>query len=98
VEISSKRLGATAVLDNNTLAGMITDGDLRRMLLKHQSIDDKTASDIMTTNPKTIDKDTLVVDALSIMRQFNITQLLVMDGINYVGVIHLHDILREGFI
>jgi arabinose-5-phosphate isomerase len=98
VEISSKRLGATAVLDNNALVGMITDGDLRRMLLKHQSIDNKTARDIMTPNPKTIDKDTLVVNALSIMRQFNITQLLVMDGINYVGVIHLHDILKEGFI
>lgn len=98
VEISSKRLGATAVMDDNLLVGMITDGDLRRMLLKHQAIDDKTARDIMTPNPKTIDKDTLVVDALSIMRQFNITQLLVVDGTNYVGVIHLHDILREGFI
>lgn len=98
VEISSKRLGATAVMDNNSLVGMITDGDLRRMLLMHQSIDDKTASDIMTPNPKTLDKDTLVVDALSTMRQFNITQILVMDGINYVGVIHLHDILKEGII
>lgn len=98
MEISSKRLGATAVLDNNNLVGMITDGDLRRMLVNYQSIDNKTAGDIMTTNPKTIDKNTLVVDALSIMRQFNITQLLVLDGTNYVGVIHLHDILREGFI
>ncbi len=98
MEISSKRLGATAVLDNNTLVGMITDGDLRRMLVNYQSIDDKTAGDIMTPNPKTIDKNTLVVDALSIMRQFNITQLLVLDGTNYVGVIHLHDILKEGFI
>jgi len=98
MEISSKRLGATAVLDNNTLVGMITDGDLRRMLVNYQSIDDKTAGDIMTPNPKTIDKNTLVVDALSIMRQFNITQLLVLDGTKYVGVIHLHDILKEGFI
>lgn len=98
MEISSKRLGATAVLDKNSLVGMITDGDLRRMLENYQSVDDKTAGDIMTPNPKTIDKNTLVVDALSIMRQFNITQLLVLDGTNYVGVIHLHDILREGFI
>ncbi len=98
MEISSKRLGATAVLNNDTLVGMITDGDLRRMLINYQSIDDKTAGDIMTPNPKTIDKNTLVVDALSIMRQFNITQLLVVDGTNYVGVIHLHDILKEGFI
>jgi len=98
MEITSKRLGATAVLDEGKLVGVITDGDLRRMLINHQSIDNKTAGEIMSPNPKTIDKNTLVVDALSTMRQFNITQLLVTDGIKYVGVIHLHDILKEGII
>jgi len=98
MEITSKRLGATAVLDEGKLVGVITDGDLRRMLINYQSIDNKTAGEIMSPNPKTIDKNTLVVDALSTMRQFNITQLLVTDGIKYVGVIHLHDILKEGII
>lgn len=98
LEISSKRLGATAVTDNGKLIGIVTDGDLRRMLEKGQSIDQFKAKDIMAPNPKTIDINTLVVDALSIMRKNNITQLLVLDGTNYVGVIHLHDILREGVL
>lgn len=98
VEISSKRLGVTAVTDNGKLAGVITDGDLRRMLENYTSIDQITAGDVMTKNPKTIGKETLVVDALSLMRQNDITQLLVLDGTNYVGVIHLHDILKEGLI
>lgn len=96
VEISTKRLGATAVMNNGKLAGVITDGDLRRMLEKHDSIDNLTARDITSPNPKTIDKNTLVVDALDIMRNNNITQLLVTDGEKYAGVIHLHDILKEG--
>lgn len=98
VEISSKRLGATAVLDNGNLVGVITDGDIRRMLEKYTSIENITAGDIMTKAPKTIDKDTLVVDALNIMRKNNITQLLVVDGTKYVGVIHLHVILKEGIL
>lgn len=96
VEISSKRLGATAVVEKGKLKGIITDGDLRRMLENEKGIDNIKASDIMTLNPKTIQKDTLIVDALSIMRKNNITQILVLDGTEYVGVIHLHDILREG--
>jgi arabinose-5-phosphate isomerase len=68
------------------------------MLEKNIPIDQFKASDIMTPNPKTLDKDTLVVDALSIMRKNNITQILVVDGINYVGVVHLHDILKEGIL
>jgi arabinose-5-phosphate isomerase len=96
VEISTKRLGATAVMNNGKLAGVITDGDLRRMLEKYNSIDNLTAGDITSPNPKTIDKNTLVVDALDIMRNNNITQLLVTDGDKYAGVIHLHDILKEG--
>ena len=98
VEISSKRLGVTAVMDNGNIAGIITDGDVRRMLEKHSSIDKIKAADIMNSNPKRIDKNTLVVDALSIMRKNNITQLLAVDGTNYVGVIHLHDILNEGIL
>jgi len=98
VEISSKRLGATAVMDNGNLVGMITDGDIRRMLENYSSIDGITAGDIMTKSPKTITKNTLVVDALNVMRKNNITQLLVMHGTNYVGVIHLHDILKEGIL
>ena len=98
VEISSKRLGATAVMDNGNLVGVITDGDVRRMLENHTSIEHIAARDIMTPNPKTIDKDTLVVDALSLMRKNNITQLLVLDGTKYVGVIHLHAILKEGIL
>ncbi len=98
MEISSNRLGATAVIDNGKLVGIITDGDLRRMLEKNYSIETKRAGDIMTPSPCTIDKDTLVVDALSTMRKNNITQLLVVDGTKYVGVIHLHDILKEGIL
>ncbi len=99
MEISSKRLGATAVKENQKITGIITDGDLRRMLQKTDNISNIKASDIMTKNPKTIDKNTLAVDALQIMRQHNITQLLVLDnkGI-YVGVVHLHDIINEGII
>lgn len=98
MEISSKRLGATAVLDNGKLAGIITDGDLRRMLQRDLSIDNLKAADIMSALPKTIQQDTLVSDALDVMRQNNITQLLVLNGETYTGVIHLHDILREGII
>jgi arabinose-5-phosphate isomerase len=98
VEISSKRLGATAVMDNRTLIGIVTDGDIRRMLEKYAQIENITAADIMSKNPKTIEANTLVVDALSTMRKNNITQLLVTDGTKYVGVVHLHDILREGII
>ena len=96
IEISSKRLGATAVMDNGTLAGIITDGDLRRMIEKHQEYKELVARDIMSENPQTIEKDELMVGALSIMRENNITQLMVLDKGKYSGVIHLHDILKEG--
>jgi len=98
MEISSNRLGATAVIDNDKLVGIVTDGDLRRMLEKNYSIETKKAGDIMSHSPRTINKDTLVVDALNTMRKNNITQLLVVDGTKYVGVIHLHDILKEGIL
>ncbi len=98
IEISSKRLGATAVLRGNTLIGIITDGDLRRMLEKNSDITKLCATDIMSENPRTIAADTLAVNALSVMRENNITQLLVTEKNKYKGVIHLHDILREGIL
>lgn len=98
IEISSKRLGATAVLDSGRLVGIITDGDLRRMLQKNTSIEHLKAMDIMTCNPKTIQSDTMAAEALLLMRQNNITQLLVLENDTYVGIVHLHDILNEGII
>lgn len=96
IEISSKRLGVTAVMEKGLLIGVITDGDLRRMLEKHSDFSSLKASDIMTGNPKTINKDALAIDALSIMRENNITQLPILDNNKYVGIIHLHDIIKEG--
>lgn len=98
IEISSKRLGMTAVVENNKLTGIITDGDLRRMLEKGHDLSEIKAKDIMTKNPKTISSDTLAVDALQMMRKNNITQLLVVDDDDYKGIVHLHDILNEGII
>ncbi len=98
VEISGKRLGATAVLDRGHVAGIITDGDLRRMLQKNQDLTRTRARDIMSVNPKVISGDTLAVDALQLMRQNNITQLIVVDDHEYKGIVHLHDILNEGII
>jgi arabinose-5-phosphate isomerase len=99
VEITKKRLGATAVVDEQAnLKGIITDGDLRRMLEKNHVSEKIQAKDIMTTNPKTIDTDELAVNALDMMRKHEITQLLVVKGERYLGMIHLHDLLKEGFI
>ncbi len=98
LEISSKRLGATAVLEGTKLAGIITDGDLRRMLEKNINMDKVTAAGIMSKHPRTIEPDTLVVNALTLMRSANITQLLVVRNDKYLGVVHLHDILKEGII
>jgi arabinose-5-phosphate isomerase len=98
MEISSKRLGATAVLDGSKLVGIITDGDLRRMLQKNISINDLKAKDIMSASPKTIEDNILAVDALQVMRNNNITQILVISNDKYVGVVHLHDILKEGIL
>lgn len=98
VEISEKRLGVTAVIDNNKLIGIITDGDLRRMLNKTENIAGLTAKDIMTVNPKTISSDILVSEALNILENFSITQLVVCDNDEYKGILHLHDILKEGIV
>lgn len=98
IEISSNRLGATAVLHDAQLVGIITDGDLRRMLLSTDDIGAIVAADIMTPNPKTIATEALAVEALQLMKDFNITQLPVVDQGKYVGIVHLHDIIREGII
>jgi len=99
VEITRKRLGLTAVLDEEgMLTGVITDGDLRRMLEKGNDIVHTTAKDIMGIHPKTIEGDALAVDALDKMRKNNITQLVVIEDKRYAGVIHLHDLIREGII
>ncbi|MBK9047834.1 MAG: KpsF/GutQ family sugar-phosphate isomerase [Bacteroidetes bacterium] len=98
MEISSKRLGVTAVVENEKLLGIITDGDLRRMFGKSTDIQSVKASDMMSVNPKTAHPEMMAVDALQIMKQFNITSLVVVEGDKYQGFIHLHDLLREGII
>jgi len=99
LEISSKRLGATAVLDSQgKLAGIITDGDLRRMLQKGLKPEKTTAEQIMSGNPKTVSPELLAVNAFDLMKKNNITQLVVAENNIYLGIIHLHDILREGIV
>ncbi len=98
IEISSKRLGCTAVTENGMLTGIITDGDLRRMLQGKTDVSGLKAIDILSPNPLSVKSDELVSDALDLLRSRNITQLLVVDNEKYMGVIHLHDILKEGII
>ncbi|RXM46306.1 KpsF/GutQ family sugar-phosphate isomerase [Flavobacterium sp. YO12] len=97
-EISEKRLGVTAVIENDKIVGIITDGDIRRMLNDRDSIADLTAKDIMSKNPKLVSSETMAVDALNILEDFSITQLIVADNGEYKGVLHLHDILKEGIV
>ena len=96
IEISKKRLGVTAVVKNNSIIGIITDGDIRRMLEKTTEISTLTAKDIMGKNPKTISKDAMAIEALETMENNSITQILVVDKNKYVGVVHLHDLIKEG--
>jgi arabinose-5-phosphate isomerase len=99
IEISAKRLGATAVVNkDHHLLGIITDGDLRRMLQKEVNITSVRASEIMTQSPKFIERNEFAVKALQIMQFNNITQLVVKEGDKVVGFIHLHDLLKEGII
>jgi arabinose-5-phosphate isomerase len=99
VEMTKKRLGVTAVINNdNQVEGIITDGDLRRMLEKENSIEFLEAKDIMSKNPFTVEEDVLAADALEIMKTRGISQLIVVDNYSYKGVIHIHDIIKEGII
>ncbi len=96
IEITSKRLGMTAVVNEGKLIGIITDGDLRRMLEREENTKHLIASDIMSANPKSIEPDQMAVEALTMMTRYSITQLLVAEEGIYKGVIHLHDLIREG--
>lgn len=97
-EISSKRLGATVVMDGDAIVGIITDGDIRRMLEKHDNPSTLNAKDIYTNAPKWIDEQELAVNALELMRGHDITQLVVTKDGQYSGMLHLHDLVREGLI
>ncbi|SFC36866.1 arabinose-5-phosphate isomerase [Flexibacter flexilis DSM 6793] len=99
MEITSKRLGATAVVDTDSkLLGIITDGDIRRMLNRHTDLSGIKATDLMNTTPKTIEADEYAVKALEQMQHYNITQLVVLRDGQLAGFVHLHDLLREGLV
>ena len=99
LEMTSKMLGCTVVMDNDKILGIVCDGDLRRMMKKHKNLDNLTADDIMSPNPKTIPANEYAIKALNIMRANSITQLIVVDDEGkYISVLHIHDILREGII
>jgi arabinose-5-phosphate isomerase len=99
VVISANRLGATAVLDDaEQLVGIVTDGDVRRMLGKWQQFDKLTAGDIMTRNPKVIDVDEMAIKAFNLMDENQVSQLVVLKDGKYAGMVHVHDILREGIV
>lgn len=98
VEISEKMLGVTAVLENNKIVGIVTDGDIRRMLSKYDAINGLTAKDIMSAHPKTIENETLAVNALELMQANGISQVLAIENDRYMGVVHIHNLINEGII
>jgi len=98
IEISAKRLGAAAVIENGKLLGIITDGDVRRMLERELNFATTTAADIMSVNPKTMDADVLAVEGYYMMESNSITQIIITSQGDYKGIVHLHDILREGIL
>ena len=98
IEISKKRLGTTAVIENNKIVGIITDGDIRRMLENNTNIHQLKAHDIMGNNPIIVTHNDMAVKALDIMQNNNITQILVTKNDEYIGVVHFHDLLKEGII
>ncbi|RZS93138.1 KpsF/GutQ family sugar-phosphate isomerase [Aquimarina brevivitae] len=98
VEMTEKRLGVTAVVENQEIIGIITDGDLRRMLTTNTSFEGLKAKDIMSKNPKSISNDAMAVDALEMLEENGISQLLAQDNGAYTGVVHIHDLMREGII
>lgn len=98
IEISEKMLGVAIVVENDKVAGIVTDGDLRRMLSKTEDFSMLTAKDIMGTNPKCIDVNAMAVDAMELMENNDISQLIVLDNNKYAGVVHLHDLIKEGIL
>ncbi|NAY90418.1 KpsF/GutQ family sugar-phosphate isomerase [Muricauda sp. JGD-17] len=98
VEISEKMLGVTAVMKQGKVVGIVTDGDIRRMLSKHDNISDLTAKDIMTSNPKSIEVDMLAIKALNLLQEKGISQLLAFDNGSYAGVVHIHNLINEGIL
>ncbi|MGM0390497.1 MAG: KpsF/GutQ family sugar-phosphate isomerase [Bacteroidota bacterium] len=98
IEISEKMLGVTAVIENEKIIGIITDGDIRRMLRNNDSFINLTARDIMSKDPKTINQEAMAVDALDMLEKFKISQLIAQDGEKYAGVVHIHNLIREGII
>ncbi|MEW2921515.1 KpsF/GutQ family sugar-phosphate isomerase [Muricauda sp. ANG21] len=98
VEISEKMLGVTAVMKEGKVVGVVTDGDIRRMLSKYDNISGLTAQDIMTSNPKKVDVDTLAVKALKKLQESGISQLLAFENGNYAGVVHIHNLINEGIL
>lgn len=98
IEITRKRLGATAVIDNNNLVGVITDGDIRRMLEAELYRNDLTAAEIMHKQPRTIDEEEMAIDALGLMRENKVSQMIVLSKGLYKGMVHIHDLNREGII
>ncbi len=98
VEISEKMLGVTAVIEAEKIIGIVTDGDIRRMLKNHESFVELTARDIMSNNPKTISNDAMAVDALDMLEENKITQLIAQENGKYAGVVHIHNLIREGIL
>lgn len=98
VEITKKRLGATAVIDNQTIIGIITDGDLRRMLSTSKSFEGLKATDIMSATPKTVDNEAMAIDALEVLEANNISQVLAEKNGVYAGMVHIHDLMKEGIL
>ena len=98
VEISEKMLGVSAVTQNDEIVGVVTDGDIRRMLNKYDDFSGLKAEDVMSTNPKTIQTDVLAIKALELMQDNGISQLLAVEGNKYVGIVHLHNLINEGIL
>lgn len=98
IEITEKMLGVAAVVENDEIIGIITDGDLRRMLTKVDDFSKLTAKDIMSANPKRIQAEAMAIDALEFMETYGISQLLVEENGRYAGVVHIHDLIKEGII
>jgi len=98
IEISEKMLGVTAVIENEKIVGIVTDGDIRRMLRNNDSFIHLTASDIMSKDPKTVEQDMMAVEALDVLEKNKISQLIAVEDGKYAGIVHIHNLIREGII